>query len=130
LSGAVASTALAIAPHDGVLSLILGAGIAAAYWGGLCLTSRSYVENFMAAVSLGVPLWGIISVIAIPLLSGEMPEWGAEQMRQQFPALVGWVMYSALLGIVSQDFTLPSISSDQSQLPKCCQFQSETELLS
>jgi NADH dehydrogenase len=56
----------------------------------------------MAGGSLGVPLWGLISVVAMPLISGQMPEWSAEQMRQHFPALVGWVVYGASLGIVNQ----------------------------
>jgi NADH dehydrogenase len=38
----------------------------------------------------------------IPLLSGQMPEWTAEQVRQHFPAAVGWVVYGALLGIIKQ----------------------------
>jgi hypothetical protein len=56
----------------------------------------------MAGGSIGVPLWCLISVIGVPLLSRQMPDWSAEQVRQHFPALVGWVVYGALLGIISQ----------------------------
>lgn len=101
LSGAAASTALTATLHYGVWSLILGVVIGAAYSAALRPT-RAYAYNLMAGGSLGVPLWGLISVIAFPLLSGQMPEWSAEQMRQHFPALVGWVVYGATLGISNQ----------------------------
>lgn len=102
LSGAVASTALATTFGHGVWSSILGVAVGAAYSAGLRPTRRAYVDNLMAGGSLGVPLWGLISVIAMPLISGQMPEWSAEQMRQHFPALVGWVVYGASLGIINQ----------------------------
>jgi len=102
LSGAIASTALIATLHDGPWSLLLGSAIGVAYFGSLRPTRRAYADNLMAGGSLGVPLWCLISVIAVPLLSRQMPEWNAEQMREHFPALVGWVVYGALLGIISQ----------------------------
>ncbi len=102
LGGAIASTALTATLHYGLWSLLLGIAIGVAYSGALRPTRRAYADNLMAGGSLGVPLWGLISVIAVPLLSGQMPEWSAEQMRQHFPALVGWVVYGAFLGIISQ----------------------------
>src|SRR6202008_3106923 len=37
----------------------------------------------------------------LPVFVGQMPEWSAEQMRGHFPALVGWVLYGAVLAIIS-----------------------------
>src|SRR5260370_39019762 len=99
IGGAIASTALTATMHYGLWSLLLGIAIGVTYSGALRPTRRAYADNLMAGGSLGVPLWGLISVIAVPLLSGQMPEWSAEQMRQHFPALVGWVVYGAFLGI-------------------------------
>jgi NADH dehydrogenase len=102
LSGAVASTGLIATLHYGLWSLLLGLAIGTAYSAAVRPTRRAYADNLMAGGSLGVPLWGLISVMAVPLLSGQMPEWSAEQMRRHFPALVGWVVYGASLGIIKQ----------------------------
>ncbi|HEX8882315.1 MAG TPA: NAD(P)/FAD-dependent oxidoreductase, partial [Candidatus Acidoferrum sp.] len=83
----------------------LGILVGAAYTMANRPARQAYVDNVMAAAALGLPLWGLASVIAIPLLSGEMPQWGAHQMRSHFPALMGWVLYGALLGLFSQAFT-------------------------
>jgi len=105
LSGAIASTALTATLHHGLWSFLLGVAIGVAYSAAVRPTRRAYADNLMVGGSLGVPLWGLISVIAIPLLSGQMPEWSAEQMRSHFPALVRWVLYGASLGLVTQGLT-------------------------
>src|SRR6201984_2219120 len=102
LSGALAATTLIATLHYGAWGLVLGVCVGIAYSAGLRPTHPAYAGNLMAGGSLGVPLWGLVSVIAIPLFSGQMPEWSAEQMRQHFPALVGWVVYGASLGVISQ----------------------------
>src|SRR5260370_41621848 len=100
ISGGAASRVLTTTMHRGVWSLILGGVTGVPYSEARRPARRAYIDNLMTAGSLGVPLWSLISVIAVPLLSGQMPEWTAEQIRQHFPALVGWVVYGASLAIM------------------------------
>jgi len=101
-AGALAGIALGLTLGHPLLSVLLGAFVGACYSASLDPTRGTYVDNLMAGGALGVPLWGLISVIAIPVLSGYQPEWNAEQMRSHFSGLVGWVIYGAVLGLLTQ----------------------------
>lgn len=102
LAGAVASAAPIATIHHASLTLLLGAAIGASFVLATGRTPGAYIDNMMTAGALGVFLWGILSVVALPLLSGQMPAWSAAQMREHFPALVGWVLYGVTLGLLAQ----------------------------
>jgi hypothetical protein len=56
----------------------------------------------MAAAALGIPIWGITSVILLPVLSGNHMAWNAVGMQGHFAPLVGWILFGALLGGILQ----------------------------
>jgi len=105
IAGAIASTVLVLGLDHPGSSIAIGILVGAAYSASIQKTSHAYVDNLMAAGSLGIPLWGLVSVVAVPLLYGQRPEWSAQQMRGQFPALVAWVLFGALLGLLTQAFS-------------------------
>jgi putative effector of murein hydrolase len=71
-----ASAPLALSLGHPRSSVALGMAIGIAYAVGTRRTPQAYVDNLMAAGALGVPLWGLISLIALPLLS-ELPRWNS-----------------------------------------------------
>lgn len=115
IAGIVASIPLTAALRHIPGVVLLGAVLGAGYAVLTGPTPGAYLDNMLTGGAYGIPLWAVISVIVLPLASGQMPEWSAEQMRSHFPVLVGWVLYGVTLGLCTQllnDLATRSIGSE------------------
>src|SRR3984885_14868777 len=104
-AGAFGSAALVLTLGHPVLSVAFGVAVGIAYAFFFAPSRGAYVNNVMAGAALGIPWWGLINIILVPLFHSSTPQWDVDQMRAQVPALVGWVVYGSVMGVLVQAFT-------------------------
>lgn len=102
VAGIISVSLLAFALPDLIMAVALALVLGSAYTVMALPAREGYVDRLMSGAAMGIPLWALISVIAIPLLSGTMPEWGAAQMRMHLPALVGWILFGGSVSVLAQ----------------------------
>lgn len=101
LSGALSSyplVATQAAPHANlVVGMLFGAGFGA----GAGMKRQAQADVVMAGGALGIPAWALVSCAGSWAFSGHTAAISAEAMRLQFPALIGWIVYGSLLGLLT-----------------------------
>jgi NADH dehydrogenase len=104
LAGLLASAALAITQGRPLVGILLGLAVGIVFAVSFRPAEHAYADSLMSAAALGVPLWALVNIMVIPLVSAQMPEWDAAGMRAHCPELVGWVSYGAVLGLLVKWF--------------------------
>jgi hypothetical protein len=123
LAGAASCRVLASSCDQKNLGVLFGLALGVAFGITLGPAPGAYLETIMTSATMGVPLWGLISIIVLPLSRGEEPLWTAAGMRDQFPELIGWLLYGAVVGFLIQAMTdltdrfLGPVSKDAPPVP-------------
>jgi NADH dehydrogenase len=103
LAAGLASSPALIATQDSALiAIALAAIIGKGFELLFRYTRYAYLDSLMTGATFGVSFWASISLIIVPVIRGQMPQWTAEGMRALSPQLTGWVLYGASVGLVLQ----------------------------
>ena len=102
VAGLIASAALVATLDNILLGPLLGGLVGVLYSIAFRPSPGAYADRIITTAALGVPLWLLVNVLALPLLSGHSPQWTGDGMRSVFPALVGWLIYAATMGLLVQ----------------------------
>jgi hypothetical protein len=79
VSGAISTFFLASALPALTIALVLGLVLGAVFALGMLPAREGYVDRLMSGAAMGIPLWGLISVIGIPCSPERCPN--GERLR-------------------------------------------------
>ena len=101
-AGFASSPALIATQDSALIAIALAAIIGKGFELLFRYTRYAYLDSLMTGATFGVSFWASISLIIVPVIRGQMPQWTAEGMRALSPQLTGWVLYGASVGLVLQ----------------------------
>jgi NADH dehydrogenase len=104
LAGFVSSFVLATTLERIPIAVLLGSVIGIGYASVFRNVQRQYIDSVMTAAALGIPLWAVVSIVMIPLISGQPPRWTVVGMRTMLPELLAWVGFGVVLGVAAETF--------------------------
>ena len=97
IAGALASVCLITTFSIPLFALLIGVAFGIII--SLLMDSQHrLLDGMLTAAALGIPLWFVVNIIALPLFDGKPVLWSSLGLRLAFPTLVGWVMYGVVLG--------------------------------
>jgi NADH:quinone reductase (non-electrogenic) len=101
VAGSIGSAILVPTLGHSVLGIVLGPTVGALLVLLQSRTDRAPIDVAMESAALGVPLWALVDVVALPLAWGEPPRWTATEMQGEVRALVGWILYLVATGWIA-----------------------------
>jgi NADH dehydrogenase len=101
-AGLASSPALIATQDNALMAIALAAIIGKGFELLFRYTRYAYLDSLMTGATFGVSFWASISLIIVPVIRGQMPQWTAEGMRALSPQLTGWVLYGASVGLLLQ----------------------------
>jgi NADH:ubiquinone reductase (H+-translocating) len=81
LAGVLSGVILVLTLPDQFAGLLLGILVGTCYTTAFRPSPQAYAGNAMRAAAGGIVLWGGISIILLPLLSGQPPQWTPQGMH-------------------------------------------------
>ena len=68
--------------------------------------STSSLDAATTGATLGVGLWVALTIIIVPVVSGQPPQWSAAGMRASFAMLVIWILFGFVCGFALRALAL------------------------